>query len=104
MDYEGIDNARKSLELGESATLLEIRSAYRSLSKEWHPDKCKNKDKKLCHEKMKEINRAYKSILKYIEDYRYSFAKEKIIEESPEERWKKQFSGDPLWGTGEGWL
>lgn len=104
ISFEEIDKARSILKLGEKATLAEIKSAHRALSKKWHPDKCKKKDQKICHEKMKEINRAYKIIMKYIEDYRYSFAEEKVIEESPEERWKKQFGGDPLWGTGKGWF
>ena len=99
--FEEIDWARKILDLGDMASLKEIKVAYRLQSKKWHPDKCKKKDKELCHEKMKEINKAYKVILKYIEDYRYSFAKEKVIEENPEERWKAQFGGDPVWG--EGW-
>lgn len=100
ISFEEIDKSRKILELEEKATLAQVKSAYRILSKKWHPDKCKKKDSELCHKKMKEINRSYKIILKYIEDYRYSFAKEKVIEESPEERWKMQFGSDPLWGTG----
>jgi len=96
-----IDRARRILELGEKASLKEIRAAYRVLSKKWHPDKCKKKDERECHEKMKEINKAYKTILHYIENYNYSFAEEKVLEDSPEERWKKQFGRDPTWG--EGW-
>ncbi|MEE8637443.1 MAG: DnaJ domain-containing protein [Candidatus Margulisiibacteriota bacterium] len=102
ISFEEIDRARKTLELEDKVTLEEIKRAHRRLSKKWHPDKCKKKDKELCHEKMKEINKAYKIVLKYIEDYRFSFAKEKVIEESPEERWKAQFGSDPLWGTGKG--
>lgn len=104
ISFEEIDKARKILGLEEKTTLAEVKSAHRALSKRWHPDKCKKKDKELCHEKMKEINRAYKTVLRYIENYRYSFAKEKVIEESPEEQWKARFAGDPLWGTGKGWF
>ena len=95
-----IDKARKILELGEKASLKEIKAAYRALSKKWHPDKCGKKDKKACHEKMKEINRAYKIITKYVEDYNYSFAEEKVVEDNQEVRWKKQYGRDPLWGPG----
>jgi len=101
--FEEIDRARKSLGLQDRATLGEIKSAHRRLCKKWHPDRCRE-DKELCHEKMKEINKAYKIISKYIESYCYSFAEEKVIEDSPEERWKKQFGDDPLWGTGKGWI
>jgi uncharacterized protein YukE len=103
ISFEEIDRTRKTLELEDKATLEEIKRAHRRLSKKWHPDKCKKKDQKICHEKMKEINRAYKIIMKYIDDYNYSFEQERVIEESPEERWKAQFGGDPLWGTGKGW-
>jgi len=95
-----IKRAKEILELGDKATLKEIKAVYRSLSKQWHPDKCGKKDKKECHRKMKEINWAHKVIMKYIEDYHYSFAEEKIEEDSPEARWKKQFGRDPLWGPG----
>ena len=96
--HEEIDQARKSLGLGESASLKEIKKAYRSLSRKWHPDKCKKNDAKKCNEKMKEINHAYKLIMKYIEGYNFSFTEEKVCEDSPEARWKKQFGKDPIWG------
>jgi DnaJ-class molecular chaperone len=95
-----IEKARSILELGEKATLKEISSAFRSLSKKWHPDMCKKKDKKECHEKMKEINWANKIIMKYVEGYNYSFTEEKVCEDSPEEHWKKRFGKDPHWGLG----
>jgi DnaJ-class molecular chaperone len=100
MKYEEIDKARKTLELGEKATMEQIKKAYRRLSKKWHPDACGEKDKDLCREKMAEISGAYKIIMKYVKDYSFSFSEETVIEESPEERWKKQFGKDPLWGPG----
>lgn len=103
LSFEEIDKARKVLKLAEKATLEEIKRSHRQLVQKWHPDKCKKKDQELCREKMEEINKAYKIILKYIENYHYSFAEEKVVEENPEERWKRQFFNDPLWGMGEGW-
>ena len=103
IDYEAIDKARKTLGLGETADLSEIKTAYRCLSKKWHPDRCKKGEQDICHEKMKEINKSYKTVLGYIDDYRYSFAEEKIMEDDPQERWKKQFGDDPVWGSGESW-
>ena len=100
INFEEINDSREILELGEIATLEEIKSAYRRLSKKWHPDRCKKRKEKLCHKKMKEINKAYKNLLEYIENYHYSFSKEKVIEDSPEERWKRQFGNDPFWGLG----
>jgi len=93
-----LKKARETLELGNFATLKEIKAAYRSLVKKWHPDKCKGKD---CHEKMKQINRAYKFIMEYIDNYLYSFEKEKAGEEDQEAFWMRRFGKDPHWG--EGW-
>ena len=100
INFNEINDARKILGLSEEASLEGIKKAYRHLSKKWHPDKYKE-DKEQSHEMMKKINKAYKLINKYIESYRYSFKKEKIVDNSVEGRWKKQFGSDHLWGTGE---
>lgn len=48
------------LGLSKSASVDDIKKAYRSMSKEWHPDKHKG-DKK-AEEKFKEINEAYETL------------------------------------------
>lgn len=45
------------LGIPQTATLLEIKRAYREMSKKWHPDMHPNEDVK---EKMIDINEAYK--------------------------------------------
>lgn len=102
--FTEIDQARSVLGLGEKADLAEIKKAYRRLTKEWHPDKKSKQDQAASHEKMKEINRAYKVIMKYIENYRYDFIERKVNEDDPVARWKEQFGNDPTWGTGKGWF
>jgi len=101
--FEEINRARKTLGLGERAAQAEIKKAHRALAKKWHPDKCGEEDKERCHEEMKEINRAYKIIMKYIDNYRYDFIESKVSEDDAMARWKAQFGNDPSWGTGEGW-
>ncbi|KAL7320604.1 hypothetical protein PS15m_000475 [Mucor circinelloides] len=49
-----VEHLYKTLGLTSSATLIEIKKAYRTLAKEYHPDKNKNGA-----EKFKEINNAY---------------------------------------------
>jgi len=45
------------LGVGKNATDAELKSAYRKLAREWHPDVAKNKPN--ANEKFKEINEAY---------------------------------------------
>lgn len=78
-DHKQIDKARKVLKLGESATIPEIKEAYRKLSLKYHPDKCGGKNKKKCEEKFKEINNANEILIKYCLSYKFPF---KEIEEA----------------------
>ena len=77
-DFKQIDQARKSLGLDEAATSEEIKDAYQHLSLKYHPDRCKNKEKKYCEEMIKKINHARDILLAYCANYRYSF-KEKAV-------------------------
>ncbi|RWS30112.1 dnaJ subfamily C member 22-like protein [Leptotrombidium deliense] len=59
-DPQGETNALKVLELSSSATQDEITNRYRKLSREWHPDRHKDPQKKIeAQEKFIEIQRAY---------------------------------------------
>ncbi len=80
-DFKQIDEARSLLGLDEDSTLQEIRKAYRRLALKYHPDKCKEKDKKKCEEMFKKINHANGIILSYCANYRISF-KEKSVKET----------------------
>jgi TM2 domain-containing membrane protein YozV len=53
----------KVLELPRGGTMTEVKSAYRRLSKEWHPDHNPNCGKR-CDDKMAEINKAFDAIKK----------------------------------------
>jgi hypothetical protein len=96
MNIEEIDGARKILELGEKATLEQIKKSYRSLSKKWHPDKCGETDKALCHEKMVEISKSYKILMKYIFDYSYPFSEDASAIDDPLEFHRKHFGKPPF--------
>jgi len=86
---EKIDKARKTLKLGERATIAEIQSAYRKLSMRYHPDKCKDKDKGLCEEKFKRINDANTVLKEYIVNYKIPLNRSSA-EDLSEERHRKE--------------
>ncbi|OGW47787.1 MAG: molecular chaperone DnaJ [Nitrospirae bacterium RBG_13_41_22] len=97
--YEEITKARTTLELNEFATLKDIKNKYRELLKEWHPDLCKENED-IRKVKTIEIINAYRTIMNYCEQYRFSFSKEEIEKYiSPEELWTKRFGSDPIWGN-----
>jgi hypothetical protein len=85
IDFQQVDKARKTLELGEDATLEEIKDAYRRLSLQYHPDRCGEKEKKRCEEMMKEVNHAKDIIMSYCTGYRFSF-KEKDVKNNVMDR------------------
>ena len=77
VNFNEIDETRRLLGLGEAATLKEIKSAYRKLSHRYHPDKHSSTTKR-DDSMMKKLNRAYKLLLDYCSDYKYSFREEDI--------------------------
>jgi preprotein translocase subunit Sec63 len=77
-DFEQINKARKILDLKEEATLDEIKNNYRKLALKYHPDKCKEEDRKKCEEKFKEITHANDILMRYCGGYRYSFKKKDV--------------------------
>jgi preprotein translocase subunit Sec63 len=97
--YEEITKALQILELYEVATLKDIKNKYKELLKKWHPDLCKENEE-ICKEKTIEIIHAFKTIMNYCENYKFSFSKEEIEKYlSPDEFWEKRFGSDPIWGN-----
>ncbi|MFW6308795.1 MAG: J domain-containing protein [bacterium] len=102
LESEKIYQAAKILNLGEKASLDEIKNAYKNLMKKHHPDNYNKEEKEKVREKVKKINKAYEIIMNYCDNYRYSFQKEQIAENLPidqklEENVFKQFKNDPHW-------
>lgn len=84
MNFNEIDEARRLLGLGETATLEEIKTAYRRLAHHHHPDKNSSTNEK-SNEVMKKLNWAYKVLMDYCNRYRYSFRQEDVAKVYPEE-------------------
>jgi DnaJ-class molecular chaperone len=99
--YRDIVEAKDLLNLSERASMEEIKSKYRELISQWHPDKCNERDEK-CNEMTRKIIAAYNIIMAYCNQYRYSFSKEEIKKYlSDEEWWFERFGNDHIWGTGD---
>ena len=75
MDFESIkamfvksaDNAYKILEISPSVTDVEVKKAYRTMAKKYHPDKLQTDDaalKKGAQEKFQQVQAAYEAIQK----------------------------------------
>ena len=75
MDFESIkamfvksaDNAYKILEISPSASDAEVKKAYRTMAKKYHPDKLQTDDtalKKGAQEKFQQVQAAYETIQK----------------------------------------
>ena len=95
--FEEIDGARRLLGLGETATLKEIKQAYRRMVKRRHPDVARNSEG--ADEKTGELNRAFRLLTDYCPSYRYGFAEEDVHRAYPEEgvteRYARGWFGGP---------
>ena len=96
LNFKQIDKARKLLGLANEATLKEVKESYYKKAKEHHPDKYTNNEKIEQERRMAQINRAYKILLNYIEEYEFSFNKEDVEKNDPEQNMRKRFSQDWL--------
>lgn len=96
MTYAELLQALQVLGLGERATLREIKTRHRELVKLHHPDT----GSPASAETIRKVNAAYRVLQDYITAYSFSFAEEEFFEQNQEERLRRQFMDDPLWGKG----
>jgi DnaJ-class molecular chaperone len=74
---ESIEEALEILELPKLITKEDIRRQYRFLAKKNHPDIGGDA------QKMEQLNAAYKLLMKYIEDFRYTFDEDEVNRQCP---------------------
>jgi curved DNA-binding protein CbpA len=82
---EFINNALDTLELPKLITKADVKRQYRFLSKKYHPDHGGDA------EQQEQINSAYKLLMKYIEEFRYTFDDKEISNQFPGAKHAEQF-------------
>ena len=88
--FEEIDKARKSLGLGEFASLEEIKQAYRKKAFIYHPDKSGNENAQ-GEEMMKSLNLAYRLLIEYCSRYKYSFKEDDVDRAFPDDAYVRRY-------------
>jgi len=76
MDFDTVEEARKTLGLGQEVSISEIKSAYDLLAREYHPDL--RPDDAFAEEKFKKIKSAHDLLTKYCQHYLCSLQKSKV--------------------------
>ena len=94
MTYAELRESLRIFGLGERDTLRVIKVLHRELVKRYHPD-AGNEDEP---GRIRKANAAYRVLRDYVESYRFSFSEDEFYEQNPEERIRRQFMGDPVWG------
>jgi len=82
---EALDEALEILELPKLITKEDVKKQYRFLSKKYHPDKGGSA------EKQEQLNFAYTFLMKYIEEFRYTFDAKEIANQFPGAEHAKRF-------------
>lgn len=95
MTYQELQRAVAVFRLDGRATAAEIRRRHRELVRAHHPDAAGGAES----EEIRQVNEAYRVLLDYLAGYRFSFAEEEFYEQNPDERLRRQFMDDPLWGS-----
>ncbi len=82
---EQIESALDILNLPKLITKTDVKKQYRFLSKKYHPDQGGDAVKQ------EQINYAYTLLMKYIEEFRYTFDDKEISNQFPGVKHAEQF-------------
>ena len=91
VNFDEIDEARKLLGLRNTATLKEIKNAYRRMAYRYHPDKNRADDSPEGEEIMKRLNRAYQILIEYCNNYNYRFKEEDVARTYPMDEYLRRY-------------
>jgi len=94
MNPQKINQARKTLQLKETATPAEIKKQYHKLTKKHHPDQTNPKNNK----KMQEINQAYQLLQQHIQQTPIPLTPQTIKEtKTTHQKHIESFTQDWMW-------
>lgn len=84
--------AKTLLGLHDKATLQEIKTRYKALMQQWHPDRHPD-DPKTANAMSAKINHAYQVITHYVKQYEYRFDEDHLKQTclTPQEWWNERF-------------
>jgi hypothetical protein len=99
-EWADIKRAADLLGLGGKASLVEIKKAYRRLSRKHHPDVQKNQKYDTEKIAMHELTEAYKTLLRYCAGYRFPLIPGADEQMEGEDWWFERFGQDHHWGRG----
>jgi DnaJ-class molecular chaperone len=82
---EEIEKALEILDLPKMVTKADIKRQYRYIAKKHHPDLGGDP------QEMERINYAYRLLMKYIEEFRYTFDENEVSKQFPGAQHAEQF-------------
>ncbi len=78
MKYRELEEAVETMQFCTKVSYADLKTRYRELSKIYHPDMPDGDAKKF-----DEIAKAYKLLITYMQEYRFSFDEEDFLEQYP---------------------
>ena len=94
MIFKDLQKSLEVLGLYDRVTMKQVKNRHRELVKLYHPDSGEN----IGEDKIQQINAAYRILNEYLDSYQFSFSEDEFYSQSPEERIRRQFMDDALWG------
>ena len=98
-EWANIKAASDLLGLGEKASLVEIKKAYRRLSKKHHPDMQNDPEDISDNIEMHRLTEACQLLLRYCKDYRFPLVPGDDEQFEAEDWWYERFGEDHHWGN-----
>ena len=78
ISYEDYESSLESLGIVSRFTMGDLKNNYLKLSKKYHPDMPQGDA-----QKFREVNEAYKTIQRYIQDYRFGVDEKDFYQQNP---------------------